>query len=706
MTVRVGNILGELMAESDTKMLDEAFLATRSYQSLLSGSDFRFVVGRRGAGKSALFLKLSEDLRKRKRSILLKERPQEEKALAFQSEIERLTKAYTEARRITRLTWRVQVLTETLEGILADYKANRLQNLRQIQDYRSRHAELFLRRGMDRSLHALRLARKHYPDADALALPEQIADHFEIKLLESMVFPALTFLGLDVYYLYDGLDEGWTPTPLATGVLGGLAKAAAEFKESGCRIHCLLFIRDNMMRALSQLDGDYTRNIEGNVLRLQWDETALLALVARRLRAAFGWTDEQDIRVWNKFAHRGLEGREGFQTCLKLTLYRPRDVIALLNMAFQEAGSHGRDRIIDSDLEGTATRISRTRLEDLSREYDRVLPGLPELAESFRGCETRLSFDKAKEIIDTALSAPQPGRIARDFCLLKSSEEGFHALYSVGFLGILDGDHSARFCHDGSNTDIQALSGNQEIVIHPCYWRALDISSKDSSGDYVSVRIDDEDDLAVTLESKEAIRDFRFSQLGKAADELDNIPLGKEGAHRFEEWVYATVGYLFALGLENIQWKPNPGAIQQRDIVGRVTGTRGFWRHVGQHHSCSQFIVECKNYEDMSQEEFRQAWSYLCPPYGRCLLIITRASTEKPNETEKALIREGWSTQERKLVILMPAILLQRALRKMRSGKEKRDDYTEKLLASRLDTFERSYIAQNAPAKRTKKAKA
>ena len=122
-------------------------------------------------------------------------------------------------------------------------------------------------------------------------------------------------------YLYDGLDEGWLPTPGATGILGGLARVASEFREGDQQIHCLLFIRDNMLRALAQFDDDYSRNIEGSTLRLQWDEQSLLAMVALRLRVAFEWRGENDIKAWGSIRSSGdLEGMDGFRKCLKLTL--------------------------------------------------------------------------------------------------------------------------------------------------------------------------------------------------------------------------------------------------------------------------------------------------------------------------------------------------------------------------------------------------
>ena len=50
--------------------------------------------------------------------VLLSERPPEEKVSALQDELRRLTNGYYETRKLTRLTWRIQVLTEALDAIL------------------------------------------------------------------------------------------------------------------------------------------------------------------------------------------------------------------------------------------------------------------------------------------------------------------------------------------------------------------------------------------------------------------------------------------------------------------------------------------------------------------------------------------------------------------------------------------------------------
>lgn len=690
-----GNVLGELTAEADSKMLETAFHESRAYRELVSGTDFRFVVGRRGSGKSALFRKASEALLAEPGVVLLSEHPTEEKVLALQSELERLSPDYIDARRITRLLWKVQILSDAVHAILAHYKAGKLEDFQYLEAFKKHHANIFAHKGIGRGLASLRHVLAETPNVTARALPERIADQYALNELQTIVVQALRRLGRRIVFLYDGLDEGWLPTQTATGLVGGLVKAAAEFKESADGIHCLLFLRDNMLRALAQFDGDYTRNIEGNTLRLHWDEESLLNLVARRLRAAFSWNDQQDIRIWNRFGQRGLEGREGFRHCLKLTLYRPRDVIALLNGAYQEAGRAGRDRLIETDIDSTATRISRTRLTDLYKEYEKVLPGLPNFAESLRGKPGRMPFARAKSILDDEVTNAHSGASARDFALLSTGDEALNALFSIGFLGIQDEASGAvRFCHDGSNTDIASVAPDRHIFIHPCYWRALDV--QDDTPEHILVRVDDEDDVSKGSSAKTEVQDLRLRKLGRIVEELHKIPEGRNGAHAFEEWVLTTSKYLFSTGLDNIQWHPNPGSTQQRDIVGTNRGTPGFWRRLEQNYDVSQFVIECKNFSGITHEGFRQAWGYMRAPYGRCLMVVTRAQSDKITEAERALVYEGWTDDTRKLVFLVPAVLLQRALRKMRSAQEGRDDYIKDLLSKRLDTFERSYVSQKS----------
>jgi hypothetical protein len=339
-------------------------------------------------------------------------------------------------------------------------------------------------------------------------------------------------------------------------------------------------------------------------------------------------------------------------------------------------------------------------LGDLYKEYEQVLPGLKHFAEAFRGVAQRLVFQDAVERLESVVGTAVEGAAQRDFSLLSSGTEAFAALYSVGFIGVEDGAGSVRFCHDGSNTDVHHLAANKNVVVHPCYWRALDIAENEEP---VVVRVDDEEDIARTADAKHEVTDMRMRLLGTVIAKLGNIPLGPEGAHQFEAWLLSAARYLFVSGLENIALKPNPGQVQQRDIVGTVREDGGpFWRRVAR-YDVSQFIIEAKNFEALSADEFRQAWGYMTGPYGRLMMIVTRSESDSLGEHERALVKEGYDSDGHKMVLVVSAKILLHALRKMQRKQEKRDDYIGDRLGRKLDIFEREYIHQRSPRVRRKR---
>jgi len=79
---------------------------------------------------------------------------------------------------------------------------------------------------------------------------------------------------------------------------------------------------------------------------------------------------EKNLRVWDRATARDISGMDGFRRCLRLTPYRPRDLMILLNNAFNHAHSHGRDTIVNKDIEAMAREASYSRFDDLKKEYD------------------------------------------------------------------------------------------------------------------------------------------------------------------------------------------------------------------------------------------------------------------------------------------------------------------------------------------------
>lgn len=686
-----GNILGDARAEADP-MLDKAFVATADYRGLVETDDYNFVVGRRGTGKSALFRKVSEHFRSDPKTLLIAEKPQEHDIFALHERLERLNGTYRSIRAICRVAWKIQFFVATLESARNFYKIKNTETQEKIVEYFDQHREfLGAKQGMARCLLIINESLRNLQGYATDSIPGIVATNFDLEQLETLTRKALRETKRRSMIIYDGLDEGWQPSALPTAVLGGLAIAASDLRDNRIGIQCVLFVRDNMFRALAQLDSDFSRHIEGSTIRLHWDENSLLHLVAERLRVALELNAENDERVWNKFALLDLRDREGFNRCLQQTLYRPRDALVLFNRANEIARRGGTSSICAADVDSAAKRISIERLDDLHKEYDKVLPGVKLFTELFRSLPAKGTVGGVLSILDAAFTPEQASLLETgDFALLGSASQVFSVLYSIGFLGVHDQTFGRYiFCHDGANSDVLATPRDVQTVVHPCFWKALEVQG-DAQPEEVMVQIHDEYDARSAAVE---LADLRVKRLGQILGELPNIPLGEEGRAIFEQWSLATCQILFAgkNRLTGIRFsKSNPASGKQ--IVATNNAQDGLWKKIKDHLGVTRITFSPLNYDEPKMDDLKDR--SLGPEQSKFIFMITRSVNEGLSETEREFVQISW-VQKKQFLLIVPASLLARCLGKLRAPKRK-FDYAEDLLLKRIDIFLRSYIGDRS----------
>jgi ABC-type phosphate/phosphonate transport system ATPase subunit len=141
-TSLAGNILGSARAENDKTMLENAFIGTADYHALTQTNDFNFVVGRRGTGKSALFLKIAQHFQSDKSVLLYEEKPKEYEALEYQSILASYAKDYPSIRSITRIIWRATILLSILYTVSNHYKFHKCDDYKYLSGYKLKHLKL------------------------------------------------------------------------------------------------------------------------------------------------------------------------------------------------------------------------------------------------------------------------------------------------------------------------------------------------------------------------------------------------------------------------------------------------------------------------------------------------------------------------------------------------------------------------------------
>lgn len=678
-----GNLLGDVRAENDS-LLESSFLETSDYKALLESNDRAIVVGRRGTGKSALVHMLSKHWYDKPKTIVYKISPEEEQIIGLRDIFDLFGDKYLHIKSGTKLAWRYAIYMEIITVMVNHYKVKSFLDVRSVKEHIAGWGPL--RQGIASKIRKKLKSVINIESTPATRIAE-LSEYFEFDLLEEVIHEAICKSGYQFVIFADKLDEGYTPDDLGVAIVDGFVQSVIDIKAKfNEKVIAFAFIRDNIYRAISSLDPDFTRNIEGQTIRLHWDEYNLFNLVCNRLRSAYGSTIENNTRVWNYYTAREMQGKEGFKLALKLTLYRPRDIIVLLNNAFLRANGRDRLQIIPEDIDVTAKSISTNRLNDLLKEYENVFPALDEFVNEFSGKPTQFKVSSAKDIIAKVMAKPSlEKRKVQDLAFIDNSNQVLLRLYSVGFVGMYnDKSSSFVFCHDGREPD-RNFDDNSTILVHPCYWLALgntDIQITDEQAD----EIHDEYDIEISSISEEQ----RKQKIGAMLTELQSIPVGAKGAHDFEDWVFRALKILFAGTLHNIELHPNKSGLQQRDIVATNLSEVSFWTRVVQDYSTRQVIFEIKNFDELQSDNYRQILSYLSNEYGKLAFIICRGHDNNLSKDKELFWAKELYDRQKIVVIKLTSKFIEKHLSKCRSPQK--HDAINTDLSKLLDTYLRQYF--------------
>jgi len=679
------NILGDIRAENDLAMLDKAFLETSDYRSLLDSSDRCIVVGRRGTGKSAIVHKLNQYWLRENKTFVVVVAPDEDQMIGLRGAMSKLGENFVHIKAASKIAWRYALYMEILIKLSGHYKLQKYIN-------QSRLAPHLKEWSNPRQSVTFKLRSKLKFVFNPNVVPEEViadlSENLRIDEVEDELQQILAKGDQKLIVLIDRLDEGYTPDRLGIALVAGFVQSVVDLNSKfSVSVRALVFLRDNMFRSISINDPDFTRNIEGQVIRLHWDDYNLFNLVCNRIRAAHLSTQENNTKLWDAFAARELKGRKGFRLALRLTLYRPRDILVLLNNAFLHAANQQRAEIILEDIDASAKSISENRLYDLHKEYESIFPALSLFTSALASGPSEISIITAQELIDNILRKSNHELIIqRDLVIFENSTQVIQRLYGIGFIGVYDAKASSFiFCHDGRDPAKEILADSR-VLIHPCYWMALNLADKTLDLEDAESIYDEYD-----IEVSSITEDQRNSRIGSIIEEIKHIEMGHAGCHSFEEWCVQAINLLFAGILSNIELHPNKNGRQQRDIVATNMASVPVWQRIFQDYGTRQVIFEIKNYSDLSADEYRQMNSYLCNEYGKIGFIITRAednNLERGKELDWA--QEIYFNQNKKIIVKLSEKYLLKHLSKLRSPQK--HDSANIELNKLLDTYIRQYL--------------
>ena len=478
--------LGDVAAENEIYALSKYFVKTPQFQQARQGQA-RLIVGRKGAGKSAIFYGVRNHLRATKHVFVLDLKPEGHQFVKLR---ELVLEKLSEGKQLHILTafWNYLLLIELAKRILDRNEERMWQspesiknctNLREVFEANSVNSE------DDFSERVMTLVNRIITAFPKLAGTGELQTgditHTiyagDIQILKNAILACLNQNEV-VWLLFDNIDKGWSAYGARKediNVLRCLLDATRKLQQSMEKTHVdfktIVFVRKDIYDLLINQSSDRGKETVAN---LDWSDLELIKeLLLKRFRS------EQEIpgnfdEVWSTLFDAHVGGESSFAYIISRTFMRPRDILNFVRKAIQIAVSRDHARVMENDVLAAERAFSEDMMNDLRYEIRDVFPQYPEVLNKFIKHSSSMSKD------DVMLILLDAGVDERRI------ENVLDILLWFSFLGVIhknEHHYSYQLLYDLPKTKSFMLDSSSlpASVIHPAFRMALNpLDSADS----------------------------------------------------------------------------------------------------------------------------------------------------------------------------------------------------------------------------------
>jgi hypothetical protein len=470
--------LGDVAAENEILALRSYFVPTGQYNDVKRGHA-RLVVGRKGAGKTAIFYGVREAHGRQKSRLLLDLKPEGHQFMKLRETI------------LAELTPGVQqhVLTAFWNYLLLMEIAHKIIHTEQQSAYRSSD----LRRAYDEvwtayNVHASPETEEGDFSERLLALVDDIAHRsgsagdlsqgsevtrliyrVDIKRLNDAIGRYISLAGKeDIWLLFDNIDKGWPifdvkpeDIALVTSLLEATRKLQRQFENRSVELRAVVFMRNDIYEHLILSPADRGKE---NPAILDWNDPEALKEMIRRRIAQSTELEERFDELWRLFFATHVRGEESFSYILSRTLMRPREVLRFVRDCINCAVTRRHEQVLEEDILFAERSYSDDALVDLSLELRDVSPEFSNAPYAFIGARTILTHS------EVGIALMKGGDVAAP-----QVEKVRELLLWFGFLGVYAYPDDERYSYQFEHNLQKMKTGLEHFsyCIHPAFRQAL-----------------------------------------------------------------------------------------------------------------------------------------------------------------------------------------------------------------------------------------
>lgn len=485
--------IGDPTAENEMVTLSSYYLQIDQYSRALQGSA-NLIVGRKGSGKTALFIQLRDEIRADKRNVVLDLKPEGYQLVKLKEDILSYLSIGSRQHLITAF-WEYLLLLEVTYKLLEKdrhvYKHNHLitqlyhelENTYQVHDFSAEGD--FSERLLTLSQRIAREYQARYGEADQQRLTrDQVTQLLYVHDIGKLRASLSKYLEQkqSVWILFDNLDKGWSTSgvdEIDTLILRCLIDASRsierDMRKKGRTFHCMIFVRNDVYERLMASSSDYGKEMR---VVLDWTDRELLRELLR-LRLVAGLSSAGSSasleQLVPQFCISHFGGHEVIDYLLDRALMRPRNLIKILTHCRGFAINFNHERINEDDIQKGLAAYSQDILVELDRELTDIVPAARNLLYHFLDAPDVLSHEQLMQFIrDANVSSDDSGRVLESLL--------YYAIIGLRIPGrdlyIYDVDYDSRKL----TIRINRLADEAQFCINPAFWPALSIRGDTSAG--------------------------------------------------------------------------------------------------------------------------------------------------------------------------------------------------------------------------------
>ncbi|GAA4953399.1 P-loop ATPase, Sll1717 family [Actinoplanes utahensis] len=470
--------LGDVAAENEISGLRQYFVSTGQSTQARQGHA-RLVIGRKGAGKTAIFYNVRTSIGRGHDRMVLDLKPEGHQFVRLREEVlDRLGAGLQEHTMVA--FWNYILLGELARSALETDR-----NIAQVDPARNTPynelAQIYEKHdpGLESDFSQRLLLQVDRIGRRLGSLkPEEVGPRLtqvvysgEFRQLTDAVVKYLR-LKQSVWLLVDNLDKGWPVRGTSSedilivrALLDATRKLQHQLEAQDVHFECLVFLRSDIYEHLRREIPDKGKD---TAIRLDWEDASLFQeIVARRIEASTGLRGDFE-EMWSHLCEPLVEGHGSFAYILERTLMRPRDLLQFLRAAVQTAINRSHTRVTEEDIIYAEKGYSEDQLLALSFEISDTHPKLRDVLYAFEGAPKTISISDVEDRLRSMNNI--------DGDELKATIE---LLMWFGFLGVVSAKGEPRYAYHVKDNirrlQFQTEVADASLVVHPAFRAALDI---------------------------------------------------------------------------------------------------------------------------------------------------------------------------------------------------------------------------------------